>query len=87
MKTKPRLRVQVDEENYFEGVYRKHIVVVSRLLPSKRWDFTVICPDGTRAADGIMSEIGSKMEAVFHALKGAELLPQDQPWFDRTKTK
>lgn len=69
----PRLRCTDDGPNCFYVTYRGHQVAVERDHRSSPWSFLVVCPDGIRAADGVMREPATKREAIIHALSGALL--------------
>ena len=70
----PRLRCIERSPRLFYGRYKGHEVGVERDHKG-RWCFLVICPDGTRAADGITREPCSQREAIIYALRGALLWP------------
>lgn len=71
----PRLRCTEKWENGFYGTYRGHQVAIERDSRKDPWKFLVICPDGTRAADGMMRERTTMREAIIYALRGALLWP------------
>lgn len=75
----PRLRCTEKWENGFYGTYRGHQVTIERDHKSRPWTFLVVCPDGTRAADGVMRERTTMREAIIYALSGALLWPQPRP--------
>lgn len=71
----PRLRCTEKWPNGFYGTYRGHQVAIERDHKSRPWTFLVVCPDGTRAADGVMREQTTMREAIIYALRGALLWP------------
>lgn len=72
----PRLRCDERSANHFYGRYRGHTVAVERDHPSRAFAFLVVCPDGTRAADGIANKGMTMREVIVHALTGALLWPK-----------
>jgi hypothetical protein len=74
----PRLRRTEKWENGFYGTYRGHQIAIERDHPSRAFAYLVICPDGTRAADGIADKGMTMREVIVHALTGALLWPNKQ---------
>ena len=71
----PRLRCDERSASHFYGKYKGHLVTIERDHRSRPWTFLVVCPDGTRAADGEMRERTTMREAIVYALRGALLWP------------
>ena len=71
----PRLRCDERSANHFYGRYKGYAVAVERDHPSRAFAFLVVCPDGTRAADGIADKGMTMREVIVHALTGALLWP------------
>lgn len=82
----PRLRCDERSANHFYGRYRGHVVAVERDHPSRAFAFLVVCPDGSRAADGIADKGMTMREVVIHALKGALLWSATPPANEQDKT-
>lgn len=74
----PRLRCDERSANLFYGRYKGHTVALERDSRNDPWTFLVVCPDGTRAADGKMRERTTMREAIIYALRGALLWPNAQ---------